>query len=207
MLDKDKTVWNRIARFYDLILKKNEMTYHEIVRHIRKELKRSDVVCEVAAGTGNISLQLSNSVEHIELCDFAKEMVEIAESKVKKQNLNNINCSVQDAYDLNFPSDSFNAVIISNALHIMPNPDEALASIKRVLKGGGLIIAPTFVVGENIAARILSAVMRVSGYKAYHKWNQKQFSDFIKSNGFAIEESELHKGILPLLYISARKSI
>lgn len=207
MLDKDKRFWNGFAKFYDLVIKKDEAFYQKIVKHICKELDISDVVCEVAAGTGNISLQLSKNVSHIELSDFAKEMVEIAESKIKEQNLTNIHCSVQDVCNLNFQPNSFDAVIISNALHIMPHPEDALISIKKALKSNGLIIAPTFVVGDNKLAKIASTLMKISGYKAYHKWNCEQLTDFIKSNGFTIEKSKLYKGILPLLYISARKTM
>ena len=35
-------------------------------------------------------------------------------------------------------------VIVSNALHIIPQPEKALQEIKRVLKDDGVLIAPTF---------------------------------------------------------------
>lgn len=39
---------------------------------------------------------------------------------------------------------TFDAVIISNALHIMPDPGLVLKNIRRVFKPNGLLIAPTF---------------------------------------------------------------
>ena len=39
---------------------------------------------------------------------------------------------------------SFDVVIVSNALHIVPQPEKALAEIHRVLKDDGVLIAPTF---------------------------------------------------------------
>ncbi|MCR5024844.1 MAG: class I SAM-dependent methyltransferase [Lachnospiraceae bacterium] len=40
---------------------------------------------------------------------------------------------------------SFDAVIISNALHIIPDPEKALSEINRVPKKDGILIAPNFI--------------------------------------------------------------
>lgn len=46
---------------------------------------------------------------------------------------------------MSYISDYFEVVVISNALHIMPEPQKALKEIDRVLKENGLLIAPTFI--------------------------------------------------------------
>ena len=58
--------------------------------------------------------------------------------------------SVQDATKLPYTLETFDAVVISNALHIMPEPEKALAEIRRVLKPGGILIAPTFTAAGKI---------------------------------------------------------
>ena len=50
---------------------------------------------------------------------------------------------------LPYANKSFNVVIVSNALHIVPQPEKAIAEIKRVLKDDGVLIAPTFTHAEN----------------------------------------------------------
>jgi ubiquinone/menaquinone biosynthesis C-methylase UbiE len=179
--------------------------YQKIIKRILEQLKTSDEVCEVAAGTGNISLKISEKVKHIELCDYSNNMVVKAKNKIKRQNISNITCSVQDAENLNFPKESFDAVIISNALHIMPHPEAALDSIKNILKKDGILICPTFMAGENIISRFVSSLMRISGFKAYHKWSSSKFVEFIKSEGFKIKDVKIYKGILPLVFITAKK--
>ena len=42
--------------------------------------------------------------------------------------------SVQDMFRLPYADRSFDVVIVSNALHIVPQPEKALAEIQRVLK-------------------------------------------------------------------------
>lgn len=55
----------------------------------------------------------------------------------------NVRFWVEDATALSFEDNSFDdAVIISNALHIMPDPVKVLAEMRRVLKANGLLICP-----------------------------------------------------------------
>ncbi|UKI12848.1 MAG: class I SAM-dependent methyltransferase [Oscillospiraceae bacterium] len=43
---------------------------------------------------------------------------------------------------------------MSNALHIVPQPEKALREIRRVLKDDGVLIAPTFThAGNSFSAR------------------------------------------------------
>ena len=51
--------------------------------------------------------------------------------------------SVQDMFRLPYAQKSFEVVIVSNALHIVPHPEKALQEIRRVLKDDGVLIAPT----------------------------------------------------------------
>ena len=50
---------------------------------------------------------------------------------------------------LPYADESFDVVIVSNALHIVPQPEKALQEIKRVLKDDGVLIAPTFTHAGN----------------------------------------------------------
>jgi len=42
----------------------------------------------------------------------------------------------------------FDAVIISNSLHVMHESEQALKESRRVLKRGGVLVAPTFCLDE-----------------------------------------------------------
>ena len=62
--------------------------------------------------------------------------------------------SVQDMFRLPYAQKSFEVVIVSNALHIVPHPEKALQEIRRVLKDDGVLIAPTFTTrGTRFPAR------------------------------------------------------
>ena len=57
----------------------------------------------------------------------------IAEAK-RDNHSAKLHFSVQDMFRLPYADKSFDVVIVSNALHIVPQPEKALQEIKRVLK-------------------------------------------------------------------------
>ena len=114
--------------------------------------------------------------------------------------------SVQDATALPYAPKTFDAVIISNALHIMPEPQKALSEIKRVLRDDGILIAPTFTAAGSLGGRIKNRIMELSGFKVFHKWTPESYLAFLKSNGFEIQKSEVLSGALTLTYAEARKN-
>ena len=111
--------------------------------------------------------------------------------------------SVQDATHLPYAPESFDAVIISNALHIMPEPEAALQNIRRVLKREGLLIAPTFTAAGSFFGRIKIRMMELTGFKVFHKWSPESYLAFLYENGFQVTRSEIFGG--PLKYVEAKQ--
>ena len=95
-------------------------------------------------------------------------------------------------------------MVISNALHIMPEPEKALEEIRRVLKPGGILIAPTFTAVGNLYGRMRIRIMEFSGFRVFHKWTPQGYLDFLKANGFEITYGKTFGGCLKLTYTEAK---
>lgn len=156
---KEKVVWNRFSSIYDRFIKKDEAAYQKVIQRISQVLNPEDHVLEIATGTGIIALGLACRIKCIEAIDFSPDMIVVACKKARRSSITNINFSVADAYDLPYAADSFDAVIIANTLHIMPEPEKALAEIRRILKPEGLLFAPTFIHAESRKTMLLSRLM------------------------------------------------
>ena len=201
---KEKAVWNRFSSIYDRFIKKDEAAYQKVIQRIIRGLNPEDHVLEIATGTGIIALGLACRIKCIEAIDFSPAMIAVACKKAQLSGITNINFSVADAYDLPYTVNSFDTVIIANALHIMPEPGKALAEIRRVLKPEGLLFAPTFIHAESRKAMLLSLFMSLTGFRTYHKWTFESYQAFLKENGFSIVNSSLLKATFPLAYVTAR---
>lgn len=133
-MDDNKQFWERFSRHYAGFMRRSQATYQQICKAMRPFLKRDMDVLELACGTGQLSVPLSPCVRSWEATDFSAEMIRQAKKQVHSSRLH---FSVQDATKLPYGPESFDAVVISNALHVMPHPEKALAEAWRVLKPGG----------------------------------------------------------------------
>lgn len=200
-MNNNKQFWSRWSGIYDKFMSSNEPLYEEMVVEMKGHLTRQMDVLELACGTGLISEQIADCVNSLEATDFSAEMIAEANRKGSHPKLH---YSVQDATDLPYDADSFDAVVISNALHIMPEPEKAMAEIRRVLKKDGILFAPTFVHGEGAGYRIRTKIMELGGFKTYHKWNAQEFAAFVTLHGFDVTEQKIMgSNIAPLCYLVA----
>ena len=201
----NKNFWNRYAKLYDFEINRfSGKAYKEMYRLMAGVLSSDLDVLEVATGTGLIAVNIAAHVRHLEATDFSPKMI----SKAKKKKApGNVHFSVEDATKLSFEDASFDAVIISNALHIMPDPVKTLLEISRVLKPNGLLIAPNYSHGHlrestwNLNAKVLKLI----GFETYSKWTPEEYADFIRQNGFRVEKWQVLKAAFPLVYLEARK--
>lgn len=200
----NKSFWQRFARIYGPVMERSSAgLYAEICARIRPNLSRDMSVLELACGTGQLSHPLSGSVGLWEATDFSGNM--IAEAKKKPHSVR-LHFSIQDATALPYAPGSFDAVVISNALHIMPDPEKALDEIHRVLKPDGLLFAPTFVHGKGAGFRLRARLMALAGFHVYSKWNDHTYQAFVSDHGFCVVKAEhLGKSLAPLCYLEAHR--
>lgn len=203
----NKGFWNRYAKLYDFEINRfSGKAYAEMYRLMAASLSPDMDVLEVATGTGLIAVNIASHVRHVEATDFSPKMIEAAK---KKKAPGNVRFSVEDATGLSFSNNSFDAAIISNALHIMPEPVKVLAEIKRVLKPEGLLIAPTYSHGHlrestwNLNAKVLKLI----GFETYSKWTPDEYARFIGRNGFQVVKWQVLNAAFPLVYLEAHNTV
>ena len=197
-----ESFWDRNAARYDRFMRKDRAAYDEMYELIRP-IVRHKTVLELATGTGLIAKHIVNAAAHIEATDASAEM--IAEAK-RDNHSAKLHFSVQDMFRLPYAEESFDVVIVSNALHIVPQPEKALAEIRRVLKDDGVLIAPTFTHAENsIFGMIRAFFMRLAGFPLRSKWTSAEYLRFLRQNGWTVRKSAVLKASFPLTYAECVK--
>ena len=198
-----KNFWDRNAGRYDRFMRKDRAAYEKMYGLIRPDVKGKTVL-ELATGTGLIAKNIVNATAHIEATDASVEM--IAEAKRDNQSAK-LYFSVQDMFRLPYADESFEVVIVSNALHIVPQPEKALAEIHRVLKDDGVLIAPTFTHAENsFFGNSKAFFLKLAGFPLYSKWTSEEYLRFLRQNGWAVRKSVVLKASFPLTYAECEKT-
>ena len=201
-MKKSENFWNRNAKRYDRFMRKDRAAYEKLYELIRPVAKARTVL-ELAAGTGLIAKNIVRAASHIEVTDASEEM--IAEAKRNNRSAK-LHFSVRDMFCLPYADKSFDVVIVSNALHIVPQPEKALAEIRRVLKDDGVLIAPTFTHGNStLRGRIKLFFMKLAGFPLNSRWSSADYLAFLRQNGWTVRKSAVLKGSFPLTYADCVK--
>ena len=202
-MKEHKNFWDRNAGWYDRFMRKDRAAYDEMYELIRPVVKAKTVL-ELATGTGLIAKHIVNAVAHIEATDASAEMIAEAKRDTRSAKLH---FSVQDMFCLPYVEESFDVVIVSNALHIVPQPEKALVEIQRVLKEDGVLIAPTFThAGNSFPGKVKAFFMKLTGFPLHSRWTSEEYLRFLRQNGWAVRKSAVLKASFPLTYAECVKS-
>jgi ubiquinone/menaquinone biosynthesis C-methylase UbiE len=96
-------------------------------------------VLELGCVNGTYSKVLDRKAKTLLATDFSDEMVSASKARLKE--FGNIKIEKANCFDLPYPDEKFDTVFMANLLHIIPEPEKAIAEVKRVLvpKGGLLL--------------------------------------------------------------------
>lgn len=115
----------------------------KVSMNVASYLDENDTVLELACGTGLITRCAAPACKKLVATDLSVGMLKKTEDNCfgmrnvifRKADIMNINCS----------DERFDKVIAGNVIHLLDDPDGAVAEMNRVCKKGGLIIIPTYI--------------------------------------------------------------
>ena len=198
-------VWNKLAGRYDLVVRLFDKSYPEVRRRLAADIPEGSRVLELAGGTGQFTDALAQAASTLLSTDVSPEMVERLAGHVRESGLSNVDCATMSAYEIDAPDGALDVVFCANALHVMSDPDRALNEIQRVLRDGGLLVAPTFLHGaDRLRVAISRMLSVVSPFVAHTRFSMEELTALIERHGFSVDTAEQLPGTFPLAYVVAR---
>ncbi len=194
MMEKE-TYWSKFADDLEertnYVVGKNDMG---LIVSFLSDQKALGKTLEVGCGNGTYSKLLIREAKHLTATDFSDEMVAATEKRLK--GVENISVEKAHCFSLAYPDSSFDTVFMANLLHIIPEPEKAIAEGKRVLKTNGRLIVISFTTEGMTFFSKLEMVYRY--LKTYgkpspttQKLTMQKARDMLNSCGFKIEEAKL----------------
>jgi len=205
MLSEDRAperqYWERNAALYDLSLRVLHRPLPRMVHLAAEAVRDRERVLEVAAGTGLVTVALALAARQVVATDYAAAMVARLEQRIQAVGLGNVQCRQADLYDLPFEAGSFDGVVAANVLHLVPDLPRALAALRRMLKPGGCLVAPTFVHDETPLAWAVSRLLAVTGFPNHRRFTAASLTRALDAEGIEIVYGEMLPGVIPIQYL------
>lgn len=199
---RDRAYWDRHAKNYDRSMILLGGPVPRMTELAADAVRDAGEVLEVAAGTGLMTRALARTAGRVIATDYATAMVESVAARVHAEGLTNVTCEQADIYALRFPDAMFDAVVAANVLHLVPDLDGAIAALRRVLKPGGRLIAPTYCHAETMVSRTLSRLLALTGFPGQRRFDLAGLRGALEGAGLRVERSELVRGVIPIGYVA-----
>ena len=163
-------VWEAMAPGWD----ERHAYFEEIARPVTERMLErldpspGDAILDLAAGTGVVGFSaaaLVGPTGRVIVSDFAGAMVQVASRRAKELGLDNVDCRVLDAENLDLPDGSVDGVLCRWGYMLMADVSAALRETRRVLRAEGRVACAVFAGPErNPWAALPSRVLQQRGH-------------------------------------------
>ena len=201
-----RTFWDNIAGLYDLAEKTNGKAVRGMAGEVTRRLPETAEFLECAAGTGEISLAAAPFARRVVCTDLSLPMLDRARQKAARQGLTNIEFQQRDLFHLPEEDGTYGAVCAANVLLLLDDPAKAVAELWRVTAPGGILLLPTFLMGESgPLMNALVSLYRLLGFRQKHTFTRQSYRAFFEGLGLPLAELAVVPGRMPVGLAVLRK--
>ncbi|MDR7100981.1 class I SAM-dependent methyltransferase [Croceicoccus sp. BE223] len=133
-------VFSSVARKYDVMNDAMSGGMHRLWkdRFVRRVKPRAgERILDMAGGTGDIAFRMEARGASVTVSDINQDMLDVGLDRAVKRGIDTLVWSRQNAEELSFPDNSFDAYTIAFGIRNVTHIDRALAEAYRVLRRGG----------------------------------------------------------------------
>lgn len=207
-MNRTDKFWDRMAETYAKSPVSDEATYQRKLRETQSLLHPDMRILEIGCGTGTTAIHHAPHVRQIYATDISEKMLDIARRKAQEAGVDNITFAHGTLPDPAFVSESFDAVLGLNVIHLMTNWREVLIDVERILKPGGVFVSSTECLGHSFRrfAKLITPLgSRLGIMPDIAVMTEAELGSEISGTGLEIERQWCHAGHSTTVFIIAGK--
>jgi SAM-dependent methyltransferase len=193
-----QTVFGQRAAFYTTsAVHKDKAVLDRVVELAQP--KSTDVVLDVATGTGHTAFALAPQVHEVIATDITPEMLSEGEKLKSELGIQNVEFRMADAHELPFEDESFDVVTCHRAAHHFVEIDKALHEMCRVLRPSGRLVIDDRSVPENdFADATLNRLDVLHDHSHVREYRPSEWRSMMQEAGCKVEVVEPYTKHRPL---------
>ncbi len=189
-----RSVFDSVAENYDLMNDLMSLGIHRLWKRGTIELtnlKKGDSVLDIAGGTGDLSILMSDLVGtsgQIILSDINENMLKLGRDRCFNKNKMNISATLADAENLPFEENQFDCITIAFGIRNVTDKVKALKDFYRCLKPNGRLLVLEF---SRPDSKLISELYDMYSFKILPKLG-KLFANDEDSYKYLAESIRMH---------------
>jgi demethylmenaquinone methyltransferase/2-methoxy-6-polyprenyl-1,4-benzoquinol methylase len=145
------SVFSSVARNYDLMNDLMSGGMHRLWKNrfvAKVKPRRGENVLDMAGGTGDIAFRMADKGANVTVGDINPDMLKVGMERAETRRADGLVWQVQNAEELTFPDNAFDAYTIAFGIRNVSDIPAALREAHRVLKRGGRFYCLEFSTSE-----------------------------------------------------------
>ncbi|MEM9939127.1 MAG: class I SAM-dependent methyltransferase [Pseudomonadota bacterium] len=207
MPDKVK-FWDKTAEKYSRQPIAQQKAYEIKLDLTREYFTPESNVLEFGCGTGSTAILHAPYVKHIHATDVSPEMIRIAKAKLEPEGVTNVTFEVADMDGYSGPSETYDAVMGMNIIHLVDDRMAVMEEVYRLLKPGGHFISSTMCLREKLMFQLMEPLFPVmhtlGNWPHVRRFNAKRLISDVESIGFKTVH-QWQPGNGPVLFLVGQK--
>lgn len=188
-MDRNRRFWDRTAKKYFKAPIGDEAAYEHKLEKTREYLTPDSEVLEFGCGTGGTAVLHAPHVEHYLATDISDEMLNFGRERAREAGVQNITFQRANFDELDAAPESFDAVLGLSIIHLMQDPEAAIARAFRLLKPGGVFVTSTVCIADGLWFLVpVIPLMQLFGLAPHVKFlSARRLRKSMETAGFTIE--------------------
>ena len=197
-----------MAKCYDLL---DIIYFHDKKNSPRKAVldavNRNDTILDLCTGTASMAIQIAKRYPNTKIMgiDISKDMLRVAQNKIHKEQITNVELLSMDATDMSFEKERFDKILVSLILHEMDEgfAEKMIKEARRVMREDGRIIVTEWEQSKTLKRKFLFMPIHILEPKTYREFIKKDLHQYFGKFDLEVEK-EIHCNYSKVLILKKR---